>query len=380
MNRLFWTLMSACLLVLTGCGSDDSDAATSLEWSRVDLDQEVFGEASGPMLSVTAGGPGLVAVGFTQVDNAPVWTSPDGLDWTPVPLEESPRLEPGLTSVTAGGPGFVAVGYSYGAPAAVKSGGLAVVWTSPDGTSWSNVSLDEDGFADAGMLGVTSGGPGVVAVGFAMDHAAVWTSTDGITWSPVPHDESIFGRDDTQMSAVTGGGPGLIAVGSRRGPGPDHASVWTSSDGIAWSPVPHDEDVFADVTQMSSVVAGGPGVVAVGTAGDDAAVWTSTDGITWSRVLDDQGVFGGQGDQAMAGVTNGGPGLVAVGSDGTNAAVWTSVDGVAWSRTPHDEDVFGGPADQAMRSVTTSSTGLVAVGLDDPNLTVDSAAVWVAEG
>ena len=41
--------------------------------------------------------------------------------------------------------------------------------------------------------------------------AAVWTSVDGITWTRVPHDEALFG--DTTMSSVTAGGPGLVAVG-----------------------------------------------------------------------------------------------------------------------------------------------------------------------
>jgi hypothetical protein len=91
---------------------------------------------------------------------------------------------------------------------------------------------------------------------------------------------------------------------------------------------------------MKSVAAGGPGLVAVGTdsSSDDgaAAVWTSVDGITWSRVAHDEAIFGGTGRQAMHAVVAGGPGLVAVGTDwptdDADGMVWTSVDGITWSR------------------------------------------------
>ncbi len=370
-TRLVGLVMAGCLMTVAGCGSGDSESDSALGWARVDLDAQVFGEASGPLLSVTAGGPGLVAVGITQTDNAPVWTSPDGVDWTSVAYDEVAHGEkPGLESVATGGPGLVAVGQPFG--------GTAVVWTSADGSDWSKALVDDDAVADAGMTGVTSGGPGLVAVGYAMDHAAVWTSPDGVSWTRIAHDESIFGRDDTWMLAVTAGGPGLVAVGSKQGgPGPDYGSVWTSPDGITWSRVPRDEDVFADGTQILDVAPGGPGLVAVGTMGDDAAAWTSADGITWSRVPHSEEELGGEGDQAMMGVSEGGPGLVAVGSDGTNAAVWTSADGITWSRTPHDEDVFGGPDEQAMRSVTSGGPGLVAVGID-ANAGAGSA-IWIAE-
>ena len=136
---------------------------------------------------------------------------------------------------------------------------------------------------------------------------------------------------------------------------------------------------------MLSVIAGGPGLVAVGAAGSDdasdAAVWTSRDGFTWSRVPDDEAAFGGEGFQEMLSVTAGGPGLVAVGSDDSGddivAAVWTSPDGITWSRVPDDESVFGGTGFHEMLSVTAGGPGLVAVGSDDSGFDLD-AAVWVA--
>ena len=223
---------------------------------------------------------------------------------------------------------------------------------------------------------------GAVAVLFQAGEPAtpaVTPEIDGVvsyTWHQVAHDDAAFGDRNQWMSSVTKGGPGLVAVGSAGVWA--NAGVWTSADGIAWSRVPHDEAVFGGAS-MLSVAAGGPGLVAVGSVGGllelvanpietAAAVWISADGITWSRVPHDEAIFGGVEDQVMNSVVVGGPGLVAVGSDGSAAAVWTSVDGISWSRVPHDEAIFGGVEDQVMNSVVVGGPGLVAVG----------SAVWTS--
>jgi hypothetical protein len=242
------------------------------------------------------------------------------------------------------------------------------------------------------MSSVAVGGPGLVAVGSDEGDAMVLTSVDGVTWSRVPHDETVFGG--SSMRSVTAWGSGLVAVGSVEqvsDTGDGDAAVWTSVDGITWSRVPHDEEVFG-AAFMNSVIVGGPGLVAVGgtdwhRTDGDAVVWTSVDGITWSRVAHAETIFGGPKTQTMLDVVVGGPGLVAVGREGNDhswdnsfdnaAAVWTSVDGFTWSRVPHDETVFGtgGNARTAtspgpvMLSVTAGGPGLVAVG---------NRAVWTS--
>jgi hypothetical protein len=220
------------------------------------------------------------------------------------------------------------------------------------------------------MTAVTTGGPGLVAVGERggpSDQAvgwmadrpmgAVWTSVDGITWSRVPHDPAVVGHWPTtspgnepfgwglsaQMRDITPGGPGLVVVGNiYRGAGPTFGAVWTSPDGLRWT-LAADQ---IEASWISAVTEGGPGLVAVGAAGmalgnprdagdQDAAVWTSPDGTTWSRVPSQADVLGGPGSGMLA-VAAGGPGLVATGHDersGDALAVWTSVDGITWSRT-----------------------------------------------
>lgn len=180
------------------------------------------------------------------------------------------------------------------------------------------------------------------------------------------------------MNAVVAGGPGLVAVGRDRGLG--SAAVWVSEDGRDWERVEHDEAVFDDDGPQVMVDASvaEEGVVAVGDdRGTDGngAVWRSEDGRNWER-LDDEEEFGGPGAQFVTSVTPGGPGLVAVGHDfgASSPAVWVSEDGRSWDRTVQQATDIVGPAGGLMNAVTDTHAGLVAVGQDS-----GVAAVWVSE-
>lgn len=296
----------------------DYDAAVwvstdGFAWQRVPHDEAVLGgEYDEVMHGVVAGGPGLVAVGYrsyapyaqsdVRESDAAVWLSVDGVSWTRVPHDEAAFGGTGLVamhSVAAAGPGFVAVGdEGFG----VGYGKVAAVWTSVDGVAWSRVPHSESTFGGPGeniMLSVASGGPGVVAVGTSTPDghvdAAVWTSPDGLSWTRVGGHEEVFGGSDLKrMLSVAAAGPGLVAVGCHFMLGADPpvgtAAVWTSPDGAVWGRVSPNPSTFGDrgTPCLHSVVAGGPGVVAVGH--DDvfsggARVWLSNDGISWRRVL-----------------------------------------------------------------------------------------------
>jgi hypothetical protein len=111
-----------------------------------------------------------------------------------------------MWSVTAGGPGLVAVG---GALTEIEARNqVAAVWTSVDGLAWSRVPHDETVFGSTGnwtMLSVAAAGPGLVAVG---GHV-LWTSVDGITWSRLPNDDANIGIRWSVIDA----GDRYIAVG-----------------------------------------------------------------------------------------------------------------------------------------------------------------------
>jgi len=342
-------------------------------WSIVPRTEGGLGQ--GVIDSVAAGGPGLVAVGvnaYPEGDPA-MWTSVDGITWTQVPLDEEVFGDGGPVSVITAGPGLVAVGHG--------------VWTSVDGIVWSRVPDEERIFEDAWLTSVIVGGPGLVAVGVVAegegDNAAVWTSVDGIVWSRVPHDEATFGENhpsvDLSVFNVTVGGPGLVAVGMDWSGSDADAAVWTSIDGLTWTRVPHDEEVFGGSGHqaINGVTAAGPGLVAVGTersGRQQAVVWTSVDGLTWTRVARDESgsLDGGQMNSVVVSDT----GLVAVGWIGSvggpnsDAAIWTSLDATVWSRVPHDEEAIG---NGLMWGVVNTDRGLIAFGSDGTN-----AAVWAA--
>ena len=140
------------------------------------------------------------------------------------------------------------------------------------------------------------------------------------------------------FDGVVAGGPGLIAVGSVDSV--EEPFIWTSTHGTDWTPAIIDSipqwDWAVDVT------AGGPGYVAVG-----SSIWSSPDGITWQEA--DPGIWRPfSRPMGLSAVVAGGPGLVAVGGfDGTSISVYTSTDGLRWSRIPEDGAPDGGTEDDS---------------------------------
>jgi hypothetical protein len=143
-----------------------------ITWAQLPYDEASVGV--GEILSVTSTASGLVAVGMGGSDDGErafvpaVWTSLDGITWSSRILHDQAGLGvSAMVSVTAGGPGVVAVGGESG----------AAVWTSTDGIGWTPVLANESFSAEAGMASVTFGGPGFVVVGRDGDDAAVWVAT-----------------------------------------------------------------------------------------------------------------------------------------------------------------------------------------------------------
>jgi hypothetical protein len=139
-----------------------------------------------------------------------------------------------MLSVTAGGPGLVAVGSEDGDPI----GSDAAVWVSADGVTWTRVPHDETVFGGSGihgpkehrMVSVTVRDLGLVAVGWTgFDELgwdeAVWTSPDGIAWTVLPQ-ANTPDNGYVKMWAVTVGPSGLVAVGEEHGDGNASAAVW----------------------------------------------------------------------------------------------------------------------------------------------------------
>ena len=337
--------------VLLGCLAAVWTSPDGEAWRRVPHDDDAFG-VPGPetkwMWSVIEAGPGLVAVGWDCAGDrcsAAVWISTDGESWRRIPHDESVFGGQGnqrMVAVTPLGESLVAVGWDRPAPQEQAS---AAVWTSPDGEAWRRVPHDEEIFGgpgDQAMWSVIDTDAGLVAVGYdglienEEAQVAVWTSPDGTNWSRLPpNDLTLEGPELQVMRGVAIGGPGLVAVGYD----------WSDDDGLAAS--------------LSSA---------------RAAVWTSTNGVHWSRLAHDQDLFGGPGDHMIWAVTVGGPGLVAVGV-GADAPIWTSADGTSWERV-ETGSAFAGAGTRQVRGVAEGDTGLIAVGRECTRAGC-VAAVWV---
>ena len=349
-------LLLGVVLFGAACSSDTDASSTSLigddpvvsimvsgEWTRVDLTVDLLG--------VVEGGPGFVAVGVappcgvSTVCEPPegmvVLTSPDGSEWSVA--AEYPKVFSGVSpaGLFATNVGLMIIGLADEGP---------LVMISDDGVSWTHVP-DDDSLSGVGLNSVTTGGPGVVAMGiYHIDpdwHAAILTSPNGQTWTRVSHDDALF-VDDAALLSVAEGSDLLVAVG-RSGHSPLATLIMTSEDGLLWERVPHQDDVFGD-SDMRTVARLDEGFLAGGTdnadtGGEDddglnAVILVSPDGLTWTRVAHDEALFG---DSIVDSVTETADRAVAVGSTTSfdRAVVWTSADGHLWDRLAHDPELFG---------------------------------------
>jgi len=186
-----------------------------------------------------------------------------------------------------------------------------------------------------------------------------------------------------EMTTVIRGGPGLIAGGFASVDGDRVAAVWTSTDGSTWERVPHDAAVFGgeDAHSITGLAAGDTEYVAVGSSGRDGMAWTSVDGYVWERVPQSAS-FVGEGWVKMTAVTYGPGAYVAVGYESEpdtdymidHGVVWVSPDGLTWDRV--DSDLF---VDQILLDdVAANDSGYVAVGLDWTPTPIHPG-VWISE-
>ena len=344
----------------------------------------------------------------TTVTSLPATTMPEGAPTTtlamaPTPvgaelamtwerLGDDPVFERAwMRAVTVGGPGLVAVG-------STEQGGAAV-WTSEDGTVWQRLEAASfergDGEHERYMSDVAAGPAGLVAIGgsdpigwVVPESAVMWHSVDGFDWTEI--DDDAF--DLAEVNAVTAGGPGFVAVGAA---GSGDPAVWVSSDGLAWEQIGDPSLVVApeyDFSYLDDVVAGGPGLVAVGcevpaggdNPGSDAGweawthrqpgIWVSTDGYAWERLPDDavvepqldlpnlgdvDGMIPDEVPTCISTVVAGTEGLVALGDWGDRT--WTSTDGYTWTITQNfvtPELGFG----VLLAAATVDGSRIVAVG------------------
>lgn len=191
-------------------------------WKSVDgvtfVEVPTAGRPPAPFIGVASG---AVVVGIT----ANTAYANDGSGWL-----QSPSLLPAATfrsevaSISMIGGTWFAVGVEMTpAPSTEPDGSTAaaLIWTSPDGRTWTRQAVGDPVLAGIRLSGVAGAENGFVAVGQYIDlpnqgQAAIVTSPDGVTWARVEHPEllPVIPGARSLVSAATGPIGGVIAVGA----------------------------------------------------------------------------------------------------------------------------------------------------------------------
>jgi hypothetical protein len=247
-----------------------------------------------------------------------------------------------VSAVTTGGPGLVAVG-------SAGSQGEAAIWTSQDGVHWDGSTGPSSGVTGAALGSVASSGSRLVAAGLGQ----FWVSADGRTW--VESQPMGAYANGCIMYEVVPRGPGFVAAGADVCGYGQINPIVTSSDGSTWREVPATTFDGAVLTGIASNPAG---LVIVGsTASAAPGIWTSSDGRTWLQVPTAQAPASG----TLLGVAASEGGFIAVGSDGSRAAAWTSTDGRSW----HEVAASPALADASMTRIARTGSALIAMGMSN---------------
>ncbi len=337
-------------------------SADGLAWTEQPTDSRAW-------KSIAHGNGTFVVVGDHTID-----TSTDGVTWT----RQTPSVYVSFQAVAFGNGQFVTTGvfndgrgnlyYSVqrstdgvtwsGEPAPantlmrgiafgngqfVMAGDNGMIFTSPDGITWTQRSSGSGSFNDLNFANdlftaVGSGG-------------TLWQSQDGVNWAyPISHQSQnlfgvgvAFGRfiavgeassilapsangewsssvaaTTHDLRAVTSGGGRLVAVGAR-------SEAVRSSDGMTWSSSPVISG--SPDTWFNSLTYGNGTYVAAGGLG--GAVFTSTDANVWTQRYWNLGLDNWRG----AVYANGRFVLAGEASSGQApfAAIFTSTDGATWS-------------------------------------------------
>ncbi|MDH4148012.1 MAG: hypothetical protein OEY23_22880 [Acidimicrobiia bacterium] len=204
-------------------------SVTEGAWASIPKAAAGIGEYAS-LAGLSSTGTAVLAVGAAPDDDdwdAAIWRSADGVQWT---RARHPASTGTVTAIGVGGDSLLAVG-TEGSD--VDPASSWFVWrSSDDGRTWSSVAQAADLF---GPPAPEMGRPFVdslrwseaglwIAAGAAADgYAGVWTSSDGSRWTEVLPD-NVAGSVD-----VVDTGSGFLAYFL--------GSAWTSWVGQAWTPV-----------------------------------------------------------------------------------------------------------------------------------------------
>ena len=349
--------------------------------SSVDEQEVVIAAALAP-------GGGLVGVGHADPsavdEDAAVWSSPNGFDWTRVDADalRAPGYQR-MVDVIAFEGAYVAIGYT---------GDDAAIWASESGTTgWHLVdTIGEPGMQVMREIVDADGSLHVVgwqSVNGEID-AATWRSEDGLAWERVS-DPELEGAGTQELWTALPVNGTVIGLGAASdGSGGTDAAVWRL-DPSGWTRLATDLTAPDDQEIRDVALARDGTIVAVGITGDglasDARIWTS-DASAVEEWQVAQGRFLLPLAQELLAIVSADQGFVAMGwttREGSrrDGWIWTSRQGHRWSEVQDRGTVvvFGGPQTQEVRSLIAFGTE------DDPKLAAlgtsgtanENAEVWI---
>lgn len=166
------------------------------------------------------------SIGFADGLNAVAWESTDGRTWTAIDQGTFHADAYNINDVTSGPGGIVAISHGY-----VEGSGSA--WRSTDGgRTWSEHRPPGPGVTTTAIVGIVSGYVLAGAVNESYDGTAesprIWTSTDGTSWREASLDGS-DGRGRIAQLTVDASGR-WVALGLLD----DRIVTWVSTGGQRW--------------------------------------------------------------------------------------------------------------------------------------------------
>jgi len=268
---------STCAEAIDTECTDDPNAGTVVfrsmsgaPWEQLAQTSDIIGASFD---GVTAWGNTLVAWGAAGDDNgtSTVWTSADGLNWTPT--TDLAGLDP-VDSVAAGGPGLIAFGAKF--DASIEDTQL-VAATSTDGIQFTSATVPA--ITGASVMSVAAGPGGYAGAGWAASDSEpslglTLSSADGTNWSQTTATDGSF--DNTLMNDLHATSSGYVAVGSAIDETDmtlQTGRIWLSADGTSW----HSPGNFGGIFSQYGDSALGPGGLVVFTADEQDSNDEGTD-------------------------------------------------------------------------------------------------------
>jgi hypothetical protein len=292
--------------------------------------------------SLVAFDDGFAVLSGMTDEGVVLWSSVDGADWTPQPLQATP------SQLSVLGDSLIA----YDGRSGRMIDQVSDEWVEGGPFRFPDNVRSRQGSGRASVIGDDEA---FLAMGLAGD---VWLSEDGSVfdevvpepmWGPgveQPFDSACRpgSRTSPDVPPLVVTDSGYVAMTSSNGSEPFGISpvceptIWHSNDGRDWAqtgfPLESGAFVYDLAWREGRLVAVG------GLDVGDPAAWTSTDGLDWDRFSPG----GSWGEVDLISIEAGRGGWIVVGrsSEGSGFAGWTSPDGVCWETVPIEVD--GGDA------------------------------------